>query len=126
MWSEGPEPQADLVRSLIQLSKSWRQTVCRSWHFLTDMREARYEWGMDAFSNSGARLLRKFWCISQETKNLPVRGVLSSYFVSIVTVFVLMDSLRYPSCSAVAGATINSIFFEAPFSNTSGNEVSFS
>jgi hypothetical protein len=76
MWSEGPEPQADLVRSLIQLSKSWRQTVCRSWHFLTDMREARYEWGMDAFSNSGARLLRKFRRISQETKNLPEKGSL--------------------------------------------------
>jgi hypothetical protein len=59
-------------------------------------------------------------------KNLSEGRVFLSYFVSVVTVFVLMDSLRYPSCSAVAGATINSIFFEAPFSNTSGNEVSFS
>ena len=101
MWSEGPEPQADLARSLIQLTRSWRQAVYRGLRRCAAVRHMGNE------------------------KTLPEGRVLSSHFASTITVLVLMDSLRYPSCSAVAGATINSIFFHVPFSKTSGNEVSF-
>jgi hypothetical protein len=78
-------------------------------------------------ASSSLQQLRRCAVVRQigNEKPLPEGRVLSSHFASTITVFVLMDSLRYPSCSAVAGATINSIFFHVPFSKTSGNEVSF-